>query len=109
MGRLLNASSQMMCPHGGTVSAATTNTRTKTGGGYALRSSDTYTISGCPINISGVAHPCVRVQWVQPAMSSRAAGDSALTEESVGLCLAADMAVQGTVMVTFTQSQVSGR
>lgn len=109
MGSLLNASSQMMCPHGGTVSATTTNTRTKVGGGYALRSSDTFTISGCPVTLPLGPHPCIRVQWVQPAMSPRAVGDSALTQDSVGLCVAADMAVQGTVMITSTQSQVSGR
>jgi hypothetical protein len=49
------------------------------------------------------------VQWVQPALRSQAIGDFTLTEASVGLCVAADQAVQGTVLIMFTQSQVAGQ
>jgi hypothetical protein len=109
MGRLLNASSQMMCPHGGTVTASTSNSKARADSGFVLRQSDTFTIAGCVLNVAGAPHPCVRVQWVQPTLQNRAAGDSALAEESVGLCVAADQAVQGTVLVVFTQARVSGR
>ncbi len=109
MGRLLNTSSQMMCPHGGQVSAATTNSKAKLLGDFAVRAGDTFTIAGCVLNVAGAPHPCVSVKWVKPAAQSRAAGDFTLTEESVGLCVAGDQAVQGTVMVTFTQAKNSGR
>lgn len=109
MAGLLNTASQMMCPHGGTVSAATSNTQARVGGSFALRASDTFTVAGCALNISGAPHPCVRVQWVQPAAQSKAAGDFSLTQQSVGLCVAGDQAVQGTVLITSTQPQVSGR
>ena len=105
---LLNVSSVMMCPHGGQVQAVTTNTRTKTGGDFALRQSDTFLIGGCPFVLGVVAHPCVQVQWVQPAARSQVLGDFTLTEASVGLCVAADQAVQGTVLILATQPQVSG-
>jgi len=108
MAGLLNMSSIMMCPHGGTVSAITTNTRVQAASSFVLRSSDTFIIAGCPFNISGVPHPCVQVQWVVPSLRSQAMGDFTLTEESVGLCIAPDMAVQGTALITFTQSQASG-
>ena len=36
-------------------------------------------------------------------------GDFTLTEESVGLCVAVDQAVQGTVLIVFTQPQVAGQ
>src|SRR6267143_3974268 len=63
MGNLLNTSSVMMCPHGGTVSAASSNTKAKAGD-FLLRPSDTFTIAGCTLNISGAplmfkVHPAI--------------------------------------------------
>jgi hypothetical protein len=109
MAALLNTSSIMMCPHGGTVSVVTSNTQVMAAGDPVLRASDTFLISGCPLVIVLVPHPCVQVQWVQPDAESQVMGDFTLSEESVGLCIAADMAVQGTVLITFTQPQVSGQ
>jgi uncharacterized Zn-binding protein involved in type VI secretion len=108
MAGLLNTATTMMCPHGGTVSVVTSNTKTKAGGSYVLRSSDTFTIAGCPLNVASQPHPCVQVRWVQTALKSKVASDSTLTDSSVGLCVAGDQAVQGTVLIQSTQSQVSG-
>jgi hypothetical protein len=105
---LLTISSMMMCPHGGTVQAVTSNSRSSASGDYLLRQSDTFIIAGCPFFIGLVPHPCVQVQWVQAAAQSQAGSDSTLTEASVGLCVAADQAVQGTVLVNFTQQRVAG-
>lgn len=110
MASLLTTNSVLMCPHGGTVTATTTNTRAQVGGGFLVRASDTFVIAGCPFTIpSGVVHPCVTVQWVVPATRSQAGGDFTLTEESVGLCLGPDGAPQGTVLISSTQPQVSGQ
>jgi hypothetical protein len=109
MAGLLNSSSVMMCPHGGTVSAVTANTRVKVAGDFVLRASDTFLIAGCPFILGLVPHPCVQVQWVQPAAQSQVLNDFTLTEDSVGLCVAADQAVQGTVQIVFTQPKVTGR
>ena len=108
MANLLNSSAVMMCPHGGTVSAITSNTRVNAAGSPLLGATDTYLIAGCPFVIGIVPHPCIQVQWVQPDARSQAVSDFTLSEESVGLCVAADMAVQGTVLVMFTQPRVSG-
>jgi hypothetical protein len=108
MGGFLTASTVMMCPHGGQVKAITSNTKARAGGDFMLRSSDTFTIAGCPLNVV-VPHPCVRVQWVQPAAHTQVTSDFALTAESVGLCVAADNAVQGTVLIVITQPRVIGR
>ncbi len=59
------------------------------GGDFLVRSSDTFLIAGCPFVVGIVPHPCVQVQWVQPAARSQVIGDFTLTEESVGLCIAA--------------------
>jgi hypothetical protein len=108
MAALLNTSSIMMCPHGGTVSVVTTNTQVKGGGDPLIGATDTYTIAGCAFMIGPSPHPCLQVQWVQPDLQSQVLGDFTLNEESVGLCVAADLAVQGTVLINFTQEQVSG-
>jgi hypothetical protein len=105
---LLNTSTTMMCPHGGTVQAITSNTRVKAGGDFALRQSDTFTIAGCAFVIGTVPHPCMQVQWIQPASKDQVLNDFALTEASVGLCVAADQAPQGPVSIVTTQAKVSG-
>jgi hypothetical protein len=109
MGALLTDSSQLMCPHGGTVQVVTSNSKVKASSGFVLRSSDTFTIVGCPFTMGTVYHPCTTVQWVVTALRSKAVGDSVLTEDSVGLCQAADQAVQGPVQVVVAQPQVTGQ
>jgi len=108
MASLLNTSSVMMCPHGGTVSVVTTNTKAMAGGSPLIGATDTYMIAGCAFVIGTVPHPCMQVQWVQPDLQSQITGDFTLNESSVGLCVAGDQAVQGTVLINFTQLQVSG-
>ena len=108
MANLLNTSSMMMCPHGGMVSAIPGNTRALAMGGPILRSSDTFLIAGCTVNVLGAPHPCVQVRWVQTDLRSRVLSDFTLSAQSVGLCVAADQAVQGTVIITSTQPRVSG-
>ena len=108
MAGLLNMSSMLMCPHGGTVSIITSNSRVMVGGDLAVTSSDTFLVAGCPFIIGLVPHPCVQIQWVQPAARSQVSSDFTLTEDSVGLCIAVDESVQGTVLITFTQPQVAG-
>jgi hypothetical protein len=108
MAGLLNTSSIMMCPHGGTVSAITTNTQVMAAGDPLVGATDTFLIAGCAFVIGIVPHPCIQVQWVQPDLESQVSGDFTLNEESVGLCIAADGAPQGAVLITFTQPEVSG-
>ena len=111
MGGLLNASSVLQCPHGGMVQVTTSDTKIKAAGDYVLRTTDTFTISGCTFNLgpAGGPHPCVSVKWVVSALDSTGIGDSNLTKESVGLCQAADQAVQGTVLINVVQQQVTGQ
>ena len=107
MPALLTASSTMMCPHGGTVSAIPGATQAQIDAPI-LRGTDTFTIAGCPFVIGVVPSPCVSVQWVVTAERVQHAGDPVLNEASVGLCLAATQAPQGTVLIVNTQPDVSG-
>jgi hypothetical protein len=109
MGKLLTVSSALACPHGGTVSATSSNTRTKAGGDFVLRGSDTFTVAGCAFALpNGTPHPCVTVQWIVTAMRGSVLHDKVLTADSVGLCKAGDQVPQGTVLISSTQARVGG-
>jgi hypothetical protein len=107
MPALLTVSSTMMCPHGGTVIAVPAQSQA-TAGSPVLTMSATCTIAGCPFVIGVVPSPCVTVQWVQGTTKVQAGGDLALNQSSVGLCLAATQAPQGTALIIATQPLVSG-
>jgi hypothetical protein len=110
MGALLTTASMMMCPHGGTVTAISSNTEATAGGSPLVRASDTFTIAGCPFTLpGGVLSPCMTVQWMQTNTESKAAGDFTLSMNSMGLCLAATQAPQGTVLINNTQQKVTGQ
>jgi hypothetical protein len=108
MPKLLTASTLLMCPHGGTVLVTVGHNRARASGALLLRAGDTFTIAGCPFAIGPAPHPCVRVQWMTAAHRDRVAGDAALTEASVGLCLAPDNAPQGTVLINGAQPRAAG-
>jgi hypothetical protein len=108
MGQYLSSSATLMCPHGGSVSAVPANTKVTLGGSSIVLDSDTFTIGGCAFMIATSPHPCMQVQWVVTAQKASAGGSSPLTTDSVGLCKAADGAVQGSVSIVSTQASVSG-
>ena len=105
---LLTTASSMMCPHGGTVIATPSSAAVTAGGAPILTTADTFSIAGCPFNVSGAPQPCVSVQWVQPAAKSTRLGAQTLTLASVGLCLGATQAPQGPVVISSTQPQAAG-
>lgn len=107
MGDYLTAASTLTCPHGGTVSPVPGTTAVRVAGSAILTSADSFPIAGCPFPPSGTPHPCIQVQWAVTAMRG-ASGAPALTTDSVGLCTAADGAVQGQVLIQSTQSSGSG-
>lgn len=108
---LLTTASSLQCPHGGTVTIASTNTSAQATAALAL-AGDTFTIAGCPFQIpigaGTVPHPCVRVQWIKPNLRTTVNGAPTLAQDSVGLCLAADQVPQGPVSVVQTQARVTG-
>jgi hypothetical protein len=107
MPNLLTPSATMMCPHGGTVTGTPSQTKAMAGGAPILQATDTFVIAGCPFVVGVVPMPCVSVQWTMPAQQVQV-GTNALNESSVGLCLAATQAPQGTVLIVSTQTQVAG-
>jgi hypothetical protein len=107
MPALLTASSIMMCPHGGMVTAIPAQTQA-IADAPVLTMSATCMVAGCAFVIGIVPSPCLTVQWVMGATRVQAGGDFVLNEASVGLCLAATMAPQGPVVIAMTQPLVEG-
>jgi hypothetical protein len=109
MSSLLTTSSVLMCPHGGSVTATSSNTHAEAGD-FLVRPSDTFTIAGCAFTLpSGNPHPCMTVQWVKSALRCKAGGGFMLSQDSTGLCLAADQVPHGTVLIHSTQTRASGQ
>ncbi len=105
-GYVLDAGVTITCPHGGTVAVTPRATRVRLGGKPPLLVDDVATVAGCPLNVSGAPSPCLRVQWLAPATRLTIESSSALLSSSVGLCLNAASAPQGTALVSGYQTRV---
>jgi hypothetical protein len=90
------------------VIATPASSRVIAGGAPVVVATDTFVVAGCAF-APVVPHPCMTVQWVLTDTASQAAGAATLSTDSVGLCKAADGAVQGPVIIQAAQAQVSGR
>lgn len=109
---LLTVASALMCPHGGSVTIASTNTRATAGGVPLALATDAYVIAGCPfqipVGVGMVPHPCVAVQWLKTGLRTSVNGVPTVGLDSVGLCLAADQIPQGPVVIAQAQPRVGG-
>lgn len=104
MGDLLTAGAQISCTHGGTVQAIPSQARALAGGQPILTAADTFLVAGCLFNI-GVPSPCITINWIVPDVATTASGSPTLSTDSIGLCIAATGAVQGTAIVGSAQGQ----
>lgn len=108
-GFLLDAGATITCPHGGQATVVPRATRVTLNGQPPLLVDDVATIAGCAFNVSGAPSPCLRLQWVLPAMRATVERTPVLLSTSVGLCLNAAGAPQGTALVTGFQTRVSAQ
>ena len=106
---LLHVGATAICPHGGQVSVIPTNTRVLVGGQPVAVLPDTYLVAGCVFTVPpGKPQPCVKVQWIVPALRVLVNGQPAILQSSSGLCLSAEQIPQGPPSVLVTQPRVSG-
>jgi hypothetical protein len=107
-GKLLTVASIIQCPHGGMAVLTTGNARTRAGGTFVLLESDVSTVMGCPFTIGPKYSPCLRIQWVAPAVRVRA-GAAVLMSSSIGICVSPESAPQGVAIISNTQPKVSAQ
>lgn len=104
---ILTTTSTVMCPHGGMAQLITTNTEAKVDGAPVLLQSDVHPIVGCtftPVSYS----PCLTIRWVTAATQTSIRSVPVLLQTSIGLCLNAAQAPQGTALVVQVQQKAKG-
>jgi hypothetical protein len=85
-----------------------TNARVLVSGQPVTTISDQYLIAGCPFTAGVVPMPCVRIQWIVPALRVLVNGSPALLQTSVGLCISAQQTPNGPPTVPVNQPRVTG-
>jgi hypothetical protein len=108
-GFLLHVGATGMCPHGGSLSIVSSNTRVLVGGQPVATLNDTYLIAGCAFTIPpGKPQPCMKVQWLAPATRVMVNHQPPILQSSSGLCLSAEQIPQGPPSITVTQVRAKG-
>jgi hypothetical protein len=109
---LFHVGAAAICPHAGQVTTVSSNTRVTVSGQPVATMNDTYTVAGCPFQIpvgpGTKPQPCVKVQWLVPALRVLVSGQPAILQSSSGLCQSAEQIPQGPPSVVATQPRVSG-
>jgi len=97
-----------MCPHGGQLQLATSNTLAQVDGSPMLLETDVHPIVGCPFTVGVKYQPCVTARWQAGATQTKINGVPVLLQSSVGLCYSAEQAPQGVAIVVQTQTKARG-
>ena len=109
-GTILTTASQIQCPHGGQAILTTANTKGFAENMPALLESDIHTVAGCPFTLPGPKYsPCIRIEWSGGATRVKASGTPVLVKSSVGRCISAEGATQGTAIIVSTQMKASAQ
>ena len=108
---LLDVSSQLSCPHTGSVSIQAKHSVT-VHGQSVVTLSDLCSVAGCtfqiPIPGGTKPQPCTVVRWIVPATRVRVDREPVLLETSTALCQSAEQIPQGAPTVSSTQTKVKG-
>lgn len=97
-----------MCPHGGQGQTISSNARVLVSGMPVATIADQTLVAGCAFTIGPKPSPCVRVQWLVPAVRVFVMGQPVLLQTSTGLCLSPEQAPQGPPVVAVNQPRVLG-
>lgn len=107
-GPIYHVGATAMCPHGGPVTTVSSNARVLVGGMPVATISDQSMVAGCAFQLPAgpTPSPCLRVQWLTPAVRVTVMGQPVLLQTSSSLCLSPAQAPQGPASVTVNQSRV---
>lgn len=105
---LLTTASTVICPHAGMATLTTSNSKAIVAGAPVLLLTDMHVIAGCTFAPGGAPSPCLTIRWISAATQTNVDNVPVLLQNSVGLCLNAFQAPQGTAIVVQTQTQATG-
>jgi hypothetical protein len=95
-----------ICPHGGQVSAVTSNTRVLVGGMPAVTLADTFPVAGCAFAVGPKPQPCLTARWLVVATRVTVMGQPVVIQGGTGLCFSPEQAPQGPPTVVSAQPRV---
>ncbi len=111
-GLIVTTSSSAICTHGAQVAIISSNTRVMAAGAPVAVLNDQFTVTGCPFQVPVGAgtkpQPCIKIQWIAPAVRVRVGGQPVILQSSSGICLSAEQIPQGPPTVVATQPRVKG-
>ena len=108
-GPLFHVGAGAVCPHGGPVSVVSTNARVFVSGQPVATLADQFLVAGCAFTVPPAKpQPCVKVQWLAPAVRVFVNGQPAVLQTSTGLCLSPEQIPQGPPIVAAVQPRVIG-
>lgn len=102
-GPLFHVGAVALCPHGGSVTTISSDTRVFVSGMPVATLADQYLVAGCPLNIAGAPVPCLLVQWITTATRVLVNGVPPITALSTGLTIP----IPGPPIIVTTQLRVS--
>lgn len=106
-GSIYHVGASAICPHGGQITVISSNARVLVGGMPAATLADTCVVAGCAFTVPpGKPQPCVKVQWLVPALRVLVNGQPVILQTSTGLCLSAEQIPQGPPAIVATQPRV---
>src|SRR4051812_1083212 len=109
-GELYHVGAQGQCPHAGPINTVSTNVRVKVSAQFVATFSDTSMVAGCPFQVPTPGgpkpQPCVKVQWLVPALRVKVMNQFVLLKTSTGLCQSAEQIPQGPPSILVTQIRV---
>lgn len=85
-GALLHVGATVLCAHGGAALPTAPNPRVIVSGQPTVVQSTTYSIAGCPFEVSGTPVPCVSAEWVVAATRVFSNGQPLVLMDSQAVC-----------------------
>ena len=107
-GPLAHIGNTTLCPHGIPVQTIPSNLRVLVSGQPVTTVSDANFVAGCPFTIPPAPGPmpCVRVQWLTPAVRVLVNGQPPLLQTSTGIVFSAQSTPNGPPIVPVNQPRV---
>lgn len=107
-GPLAHLGNVTLCTHGIPATVVPSNARVLVNGQPVTTIADQYLIAGCPFTLPAgpTPMPCVRIQWLTPAMRVLVNGVPPLLQTSTGLCISAQQTPNGPPTVPVNQPRV---
>jgi hypothetical protein len=108
-GLLLHVGASAICPHGGQVTIIPSSPRVLVSNQPVATFADTTLVAGCAFTLpNGKPQPCIKVQWLVPALRVMVNQQPALLQTSTALCQSAEQIPAGPPTVIAGQIRVKG-